>query len=40
MRELFAYDPDKRLTAGEALRHKWFHEEPLPTRKCVDVGAG
>ncbi|PBK63446.1 kinase-like protein [Armillaria solidipes] len=31
LRHLFAYDPDKRLTASEALQHKWFHEEPLPT---------
>jgi cyclin-dependent kinase 8/11 len=33
LRQLFAYDPDSRLTAKEALRHKWFHEEPLPTHK-------
>lgn len=31
LRLLFAYDPDNRLTAKEALRHKWFQEEPLPT---------
>ncbi|KAF7359317.1 Protein kinase domain-containing protein [Mycena sanguinolenta] len=31
LRQLFAYDPDNRLTAKEALQHKWFHEEPLPT---------
>lgn len=29
--QLFAYDPDKRLTAKEALSHKWFYEDPLPT---------
>ncbi|TFK43982.1 CMGC/CDK/CDK8 protein kinase [Crucibulum laeve] len=31
LRQLFAYDPDSRLTAKDALQHKWFHEEPLPT---------
>ncbi|KAJ6514578.1 kinase-like domain-containing protein [Mycena vulgaris] len=31
LRQLFAYDPDNRLTAKEALQHKWFHEEPYPT---------
>ncbi|KAG6917677.1 hypothetical protein DXG01_001652 [Tephrocybe rancida] len=31
LRRLFAYDPDKRLTAKEALQHKWFQEEPKPT---------
>ena len=35
LRELFAYDPDKRLTAREALQHKWFEEEPRPSRKYV-----
>ncbi|EJF57838.1 kinase-like protein [Dichomitus squalens LYAD-421 SS1] len=34
LKELFAYDPDKRLTAGEALQHRWFREEPLPTRNA------
>ncbi|KAI0068483.1 kinase-like protein [Artomyces pyxidatus] len=29
--QLFAYDPDKRLTAREALMHRWFQEDPLPT---------
>ncbi|KAH9885999.1 kinase-like protein [Cubamyces lactineus] len=33
---LFAYDPDKRLTAAEALRHKWFQEDPLPTRNAFE----
>lgn len=33
LKELFAYDPDRRLTAGEALQHKWFAEDPLPSRK-------
>ncbi|KAJ6547048.1 kinase-like domain-containing protein [Mycena capillaripes] len=31
LRQLFAYDPDSRLNAKEALQHKWFHEEPYPT---------
>ncbi|KAJ7168212.1 CMGC/CDK/CDK8 protein kinase [Mycena crocata] len=31
LRQLFAYDPDNRLSAKEALQHKWFHEEPYPT---------
>ncbi|KAF7295344.1 Cell division control protein 45 [Mycena indigotica] len=31
LRQLFAYDPDTRLTAKEALQHKWFHEDPYPT---------
>lgn len=32
---LFAYDPNIRLTAKEALQHKWFHEDPKPTWKYV-----
>lgn len=35
LRQLFAYDPDQRLTAKDALQHKWFHEDPLPTWKYV-----
>ncbi|TFY57178.1 hypothetical protein EVJ58_g7185 [Rhodofomes roseus] len=31
LRQLFAYDPDNRLTAKEGLQHKWFQEEPKPT---------
>ncbi|KAH6914551.1 CMGC/CDK/CDK8 protein kinase, partial [Coprinopsis sp. MPI-PUGE-AT-0042] len=31
LRQLFAYDPDNRLTADQAVHHKWFHEDPLPT---------
>eukprot|EP00757_Euglenozoa_sp_SAG-D1_P011866 gene11866-20184_t len=30
MKGLLAYDPTKRLTAKQALRHKWFEENPLP----------
>lgn len=36
MRQLFAYDPDNRLTCQEALQHKWFRVAPVPTEKCVD----
>ena len=35
LRDLFAYDPDQRLTAKDALQHRWFHEDPLPTWKYV-----
>lgn len=31
LRQLFAYDPDRRLSAKEAMLHKWFQEEPKPT---------
>ncbi|KZT04659.1 kinase-like protein [Laetiporus sulphureus 93-53] len=34
LRELFAYDPDNRLSAKEALRHKWFQEDPVPTHNA------
>jgi len=33
LRQLFVYDPDKRLNCREALMHKWFEEDPKPTRK-------
>ena len=33
LRKLFVYDPDKRLTARQALDHAWFNEAPLPTRE-------
>lgn len=35
MRRLFMYDPDTRLTAKDALQHKWFQDEPKPTWKYV-----
>ena len=35
LHQLFAYDPDSRLTAKEALQHRWFQEEPKPTLKYV-----
>ncbi|KAK8937985.1 Cyclin-dependent kinase G-1 [Platanthera guangdongensis] len=31
--KLFTYDPEKRITAEEALNHPWFLESPLPTSK-------
>ncbi|KAF8806041.1 kinase-like protein [Phlegmacium glaucopus] len=31
LKQLFTYDPESRLTAKEALQHKWFHEDPKPT---------
>jgi cell division cycle 2-like protein len=30
LQKLMAYDPTKRLTALEALKHPWFSESPLP----------
>jgi len=35
LRGLFQYDPDRRLTAHDALAHEWFQEVPLPTKKYV-----
>ncbi|KAF8184869.1 kinase-like domain-containing protein [Mycena galopus ATCC 62051] len=31
LRKLFAYDPDDRLTAKQAVKHEWFNEDPKPT---------
>lgn len=39
LRGLFQYDPDKRLTAHDALAHEWFQEVPLPTKKYVIRGS-
>lgn len=30
MSKLLAYDPDKRISAEEALKHPYFSESPLP----------
>lgn len=32
LERLLTYDPTKRITAAEALKHPWFMEEPLPKR--------
>ncbi|VDN55519.1 unnamed protein product [Dracunculus medinensis] len=31
LNEMLRYDPNKRLTAREALKHNWFEQDPLPT---------
>lgn len=33
LNRLLTYDPEERITAGDALNHEWFHEVPLPTTK-------
>ncbi|KAL2332681.1 hypothetical protein Fmac_013894 [Flemingia macrophylla] len=33
LNKLLTYDPEKRITAEEALNHDWFHEVPLPKSK-------
>ena len=33
MLKMMAYDPSKRITAEEALKHPWFEEEP----RAVDL---
>ncbi|XP_031372286.1 cyclin-dependent kinase 10-like [Punica granatum] len=33
LNQLLTYDPEKRITADEALNHAWFQEVPLPTCK-------
>lgn len=30
MLKMMTYDPAKRITAEEALKHPWFKESPLP----------
>ena len=32
MLKMMTYDPAKRITAEEALKHPWFQEEPRPER--------
>jgi cell division cycle 2-like protein len=29
---MMTYDPSKRITAQEALKHPWFSEHPLPAK--------
>ncbi|KIK65399.1 hypothetical protein GYMLUDRAFT_159566 [Collybiopsis luxurians FD-317 M1] len=31
LQQLFMYDPDRRLSARDALGHAWFKEDPMPT---------
>eukprot|EP01018_Ginkgo_biloba_P031574 Gb_15109 [translate_table: standard] len=33
LNRLLTYDPNKRITSEEALKHKWFREVPLPKSK-------
>lgn len=33
MNRLLTYDPEKRITAEDALSHPWFSEVPLPKSK-------
>uniref|UniRef100_A0A0C9RYV4 cyclin-dependent kinase n=1 Tax=Wollemia nobilis TaxID=56998 RepID=A0A0C9RYV4_9CONI len=35
LNRLLTYDPDKRITAEEALNHPWFREVPLPKMKTL-----
>lgn len=32
MQRMMVYDPNKRITAEEALQHPWFREEPQTVR--------
>jgi dual-specificity kinase len=29
LRKIFVYDPDKRISAHDALNHPWFREPPI-----------
>ncbi len=31
--QLLAYDPAKRISAADALNHRWFKETPLPQKQ-------
>ncbi|MEW5307549.1 MAG: hypothetical protein WDW36_009937 [Sanguina aurantia] len=35
MQAMLAYDPERRLTAHEALEHRWFKESPLPQKQAL-----
>ncbi|ETW76313.1 hypothetical protein HETIRDRAFT_125637 [Heterobasidion irregulare TC 32-1] len=37
LKRLFAWDPDQRITAKEALLHKWFQDEPRPTSNAFQT---
>lgn len=32
---MLAWDPEKRISAAEALQHRWFTEPPLPVHKVL-----
>ncbi|KAE8664609.1 Cyclin-dependent kinase G-2 [Hibiscus syriacus] len=34
LNKLLTYDPEKRITAGDAVNHEWFREVPLPKTKA------
>jgi dual-specificity kinase len=36
LKQIFVYDPSKRLTAREALRHPWFNEKIKDEGETVD----
>ncbi|KAF9557910.1 kinase-like protein [Agrocybe pediades] len=36
LRQFFIYDPETRLTAKDALQHKWFHTDILPSRNAFE----
>lgn len=33
LNKLLTYDPEKRITAEDALNHGWFREVPLPSQR-------
>ncbi|KZV88247.1 kinase-like protein [Exidia glandulosa HHB12029] len=37
LKKMFEYDPDKRITAQDALQHKWFTEDPKPSRNVFQT---
>ncbi|KAE9610126.1 hypothetical protein Lal_00006352 [Lupinus albus] len=37
LEKLLTYDPEKRITAEEALLHDWFHESPLPKSDFMPI---
>lgn len=36
LQSMLELDPEKRITAKEALRHPWFSEYPRPNPKCME----
>lgn len=37
---LLAYDPEKRITAHQALLHPWWEEDPKVTKELVTFSQG